>query len=110
MTFEGWRNKTTTETIHSHNVPRRKLALKYRELPLTVCGQLAQAIDNAGFTEVVGCHFQFHPVADGEANESLAHFARYMRKDFVLVNQFYAEHRAGQDLGHRAFHIYQLIH
>jgi len=51
------------------------------------CGGLCQAIDDAGFVEVVRRHFHFYAVADGKTDEPLAHLAGDMREHLVFVRQ-----------------------
>jgi hypothetical protein len=51
---------------------------------------------DARLVQIVGRHFHFHAVADGQAHPAFAHFAADGREDEMLVVQFDAEHRAGQ--------------
>lgn len=56
---------------------------------------LAEAVDDASFIDIVRGHFHFDPIANGEANKALAHFAGDVGKDLMLVSQRYAEHGSG---------------
>src|ERR1700734_2595793 len=64
----------------------------------TWVGLRIEAVNDARLGEVVLRHLHFHPVAGGQADETLAHFARDMGQDNVLaVVQLDAKHRTGQD-------------
>jgi len=58
---------------------------------------LAQPINDPGFIDVVGRHLELHAVAGGQADEALAHFARDMGEDGVVVGQLHPEHGAGEN-------------
>ena len=64
---------------------------------------LSQPPGDARLVQVVGRHFHFHAVADGQAHPAFAHLATDGRQDNVLVVQFDAEHRAGQNRLDTAF-------
>jgi hypothetical protein len=66
---------------------------------------LSEAVDDASFIDVVGGHFHFDPIANGQANEAFPHFAGNVGKDLVLVSQSYAEHGSGQNGQDRSFHF-----
>ena len=66
---------------------------------------LLQAVSDPRFAQVVGRHFQSHPVADSQANEMLAHFTRKMSQDLVLVIEPHAKHSSGQHGRYRAFYF-----
>ena len=59
-------------------------------------GGLLEPVNDAGLVQIVGGHFQFYPVACGEADEALAHFARDVREDFVVIVERDAEHGPGE--------------
>jgi hypothetical protein len=56
------------------------------------------AIGNPRLVQVVLRHLDIDPVADGNADEILAHLAGEVREDLVAIGQFNAEHGAGQHL------------
>lgn len=56
---------------------------------------------DARFAEIVGRHLDIHAIADTDADEIFAHFARDMGQHFVAVGQSNAEHGARQHLCHR---------
>ena len=58
---------------------------------------LFQPPSDARLVQIVGRHFHFDAVADGEAHPAFAHFAADGGEDEMLVVQLDAEHRAGQD-------------
>jgi len=58
---------------------------------------LAQPINDPGFIDVVGRHLELHAVAGGQADEALAHFARNVGEDGVVVGQLHPEHGAGEN-------------
>lgn len=64
---------------------------------------LPEAVNDARLVQIVGRHLQLHPVAHGEADESLAHAARDVSEHGVLVCQFNAEHRSSEDCGDFSF-------
>ncbi len=58
---------------------------------------LLEAPDDAGFVEVVGGHFHFDAVADGEPDPAFAHFAGDGGQDEMFVFEFDAEHGSGEN-------------
>src|ERR1035441_4428023 len=70
-----------------------------RQTPLLV------TINNASPGQVVGRKLHGHPVARKNLDEVLAHLARYMGQDLVLVLQFHLEHGIGQWLDHHRHHF-----
>src|SRR6516164_10111497 len=56
-----------------------------------------QAPNDARFVQIVGRHFHFDAVANGESNPAFAHFAADGRQNEVLVVELDAEHGARQD-------------
>ena len=69
----------------------------------SVTGGLTEAINDAGFVEVVGRHFDFDAVSDGQADESLPHLAGNVSEHHVAVVQLDAEHGSCQDCFDFAF-------
>ena len=59
--------------------------------------KLFQPPGNARLVEVVGRHFHFDAVANGQAHPAFAHFAADGGEDDVLVVEFDTKHRAGQN-------------
>ena len=55
---------------------------------------------NPRFFQVVGRHLNIDLVADADADEVFAHFARDVGQDFVAVRKGHTKHGARQDLGH----------
>ena len=68
-------------------------------------GKLFQPPGDARLVEVVGRHFHFDAVANGEAHPAFAHFAADGGEDDVLVVQFDAEHGSGQNRLDTAFYF-----
>lgn len=66
---------------------------------------LSEAIDDASFIDIVGGHFHFDPIANGEANKAFTHFAGDVGKDLMLVGQRHAEHGSRQNCQDRSFHF-----
>src|ERR1051325_12063140 len=60
------------------------------------------AESNPTFAEVVRRKLNIHLIADADADEILAHFARNVGENFMFVRQGHAKHRSWQDLGDRA--------
>ena len=71
---------------------------------------LAQSPDDARLVQVVLRHFHFHPVADGQADETLPHLAGDGREHLVFVVQFDAEHCPRQYRRDAAFNLYMFFH
>ena len=68
------------------------------------CGRrLTEAINDAGFVEVVRRHFDFDAVSDGQSDESLPHLAGNVSEHHVAIVQFDAEHGSRQDCFDFAF-------
>lgn len=63
---------------------------------------LPMAIGDPALREVVGGHFEPHPITGQYPDVILAHFARDVGKDHVVIVEFYAEHRVWQRLEYRA--------
>lgn len=57
---------------------------------------------NPRLGKIVGRHLDIDFVADADADEVFAHFARDVRQDLVPVRQSHAKHGARKDLCHRA--------
>lgn len=57
---------------------------------------LTQAKHNSRLRQVIGRHFHFDPVTDGQPDEPLPHLARNMRQHLVLIFQFDTKHGPGQ--------------
>lgn len=75
------------------------------------CGRgLAEAINDAGFVEVVRRHFDFDAVSDGQSDESLPHLAGNVREYHVAVVQFDAEHSSRQDCFDFSFQFDVIFH
>ena len=58
---------------------------------------LAEPINDARFVDIVGRHFQLHPVTDGQANKAFAHLSGNVREHETFVRQCNAKHRAGKN-------------
>ena len=58
---------------------------------------LLQPPNDSRFVQIVGRHFHFDAVADGESNPAFSHFARDGCEDEVLVVELDAEHGTGQN-------------
>jgi hypothetical protein len=71
---------------------------------------LLQPVNDAGLVEVVGGHFHADAVADGEADEALAHLARDVRENLMFVGQFDAKHRSGEHRKYLSFNLDWLFH
>jgi hypothetical protein len=65
------------------------------------------SVGDSRLVQIVLGHFDVYLVADGNADEIFAHFARDVREDFVAVGQFDPEHGAGEHLcdGSRQFDV-----
>lgn len=72
--------------------------------------RLTEAINNAGFVEVVRRHFDFNAVSDGQSDESLPHLAGNVSKHHVAVVQFDTEHGSRQDCFDFAFQFDVTFH
>src|SRR5580704_3652538 len=68
-----------------------------------------KAIGDATFGQVVGCHFHQHLVAGEHADAVLAHAARGVGDDFVLVLELDAEGGIRQQFRHHAGKFQQLF-
>jgi hypothetical protein len=55
---------------------------------------LAKPINDARFVDIVGGHFQFHPVADGQANKAFAHLSGNVCENEMFVRELNAKHCA----------------
>ena len=58
---------------------------------------LAESVNDSSLVDVVRRHLKLHAIASGEANEALAHFARDVGEDGVVVSQLHPEHGPGED-------------
>jgi hypothetical protein len=58
---------------------------------------LAKPINDARFVDIVGGHFQFHPVADGEANKAFAHLSGNVGENEMFVRELNAKHCAREN-------------
>lgn len=72
--------------------------------------RLTEAINDAGFVEVVRRHFDFDAVSDGQSDESLPHLAGDVSEHHVTVVQFDAEHSSRQDCFDFAFQFDVTFH
>jgi hypothetical protein len=59
--------------------------------------RLAKPINDARFVDIVGGHFQLHPVADGQANKAFAHLSGNVRENEMFVRKLNAKHRAREN-------------
>lgn len=66
---------------------------------------LAESVDDPGFVEIVGRHFQLYAVAAGESDEALSHLSGDVREDKVLVGQLNAEHCSCENGDNFAFKL-----
>jgi len=65
--------------------------------------RLVQPVDDPRLVDVVRRHLQLHPVSIRQADEALAHFARDMGENGMLVLQRDAEHGSGKHFGDLTF-------
>jgi hypothetical protein len=84
-----WRSFRDTPGL----LPGAPSALKIRA---RVIFALPQAINYARLLQIVGRHLKFDAITGRKANESLAHFSRYMCKHQMLIREFNAEHCSGK--------------
>ena len=66
---------------------------------------MLEPVYNPRLGGVVGRHLHPHPIADGQANKTFAHFARNMREHEMLVRERYSEHRSGQHACDRSLQL-----
>ena len=76
---------------------------------MTVGGGIPQPVDNAGLFNVVGAHFHFHSVTDGNHYEVLSELAGNMSQHLVAIGKLYPEHSPGQDCDDLALDFYNVI-
>src|SRR5215469_12933287 len=79
-----------------------------REL-VTCLTRLLEAEGDPALGQVVRRHLDIDPVAGEDTDAVLAHLARRMREDDVVVVELDPEHRVGQELGHRSREFDQLF-
>ena len=58
---------------------------------------LTETVNDPRLVQIVRRHLDFHAITRGQPNEALPHPAGDVREDEVLVRQFDAEHRAGEN-------------
>lgn len=66
---------------------------------------LTFAVDDATLGQIIRGKRNAHRVTRNNPDVVLAHFAREMGKDNVLVLQFHAEHRIGKRFANDAFYF-----
>jgi hypothetical protein len=54
----------------------------------------AKPINDARLVDIVGGHFQLHPVADSQANKAFTHLSGNMRENEMFVRELNAKHCA----------------
>jgi hypothetical protein len=59
--------------------------------------RLAKPINDARFVDIVGGHFQLHPVADGQANKAFAHLSGNVCENEMFVRELNAKHCAREN-------------
>src|SRR5438132_14000188 len=69
-----------------------------RRRSLTSRDRLLETESDASLGQVVGRHLDVDAIASQNADAVLAHLARRMGEDFVLVVQLHPEHGVGQQL------------
>ena len=72
--------------------------------------RLTEAINDAGFVEVVGRHLDFDAISDSQSDESLPHLAGNVSEHHVAVVQFDTEHSSRQDCFDFAFQFDVIFH
>ena len=72
--------------------------------------RLAQTPSDAALVQIIGRHFEFDAVADGEADPPFAHFARDGGEHGVLVLELHPEHRAREHGLNAAFDFDMFFH
>ncbi len=58
---------------------------------------LSESVNDSSLVQIVRRHFELHPVAVREADEMLAHLARNMGENLMLIRQLNPEHRSSED-------------
>src|SRR5579872_5513700 len=71
--------------------------------------RLLEAEGDPALGQVVRRHLDIDPIAGEDTDAVLAHLARRMREDDVVVVELDPEHRVGQELGHRSGELNQLF-
>src|SRR5688572_31214980 len=66
---------------------------------------LLESIGDATLGQIVRRELDQHFVADEHADAVLAHLARGVAENLMVILQLHAEHRIGQQLDHRAPHF-----
>jgi hypothetical protein len=80
-----------------------------RTFSWVIGNNLAKPEGNSRLGEIVRRHFEANAIPGCQPDEMFAHFARDVGQDFVLVVQFYLEHRSRQNRGNRSFHLNMLL-
>ena len=66
---------------------------------------LCEPINDACLVDIVRRHFEFHTVANREADKAFAHFSRNVGEHEVFIRQRDAKHRAGKNGHDYPFHF-----
>ena len=64
-----------------------------------------EAIGDPALGQIIGRQFNQHIVSSQHTDAVLAHLASGMTKDFMIIFEFHAEHRVGQQFDDRAAHF-----
>ena len=70
---------------------------------------LFEAPNDAGFIHIVGGHFHFDPIPDGQTDPAFAHLAADGGEHHVLIVQLHPKHRSGQHTRHTTFDFYMFF-